>query len=385
MHSKASDITYLNKYGKYIIILCWILSIIFYYSSFGLGTVLEASKYIREANSLVNDGTVSAPRFWFYSITILIITFSIKIGLGLYGAFIMQAILNLYALLFFYKALKTIFQFQLTALLAVLYLILFWPYQSWVVYLFTESAFYSLILILLSATILYKPLGLKNILLIFVALFLVIVSRPLGILFMVSTWLYLFFSANKKWKIIIACASVIMMFGMFYVVNVIFSTINDWTITEAFERQNIICDDTTVPATNLTLATSGNPVYKLWFYITNNFQHFIHFAGIKLSYFFLMKRDYYSTAHNYFLILNIIPVYLLAMVGLFKSQKKIPTRILAFILSTIFLYTITIVLQCDDYHNRFVLSIYPLFVLLAGTGAEYLVRLRTNRFFLKNS
>jgi hypothetical protein len=365
----------LDKYSKYIIILCWLAAVIFYYTFFGLMTSLEAQKYIREANSLLTTGTVSAPRFWFYSVTIFIIAIATKAGIGLFGAFIIQAVINLLSLLLFYKALKKIFYNTTTALFIILYLILFWPYQSWIVYLYTESVYFSLILVLLSVIILHKPKKLQNLLILSTALWLVIISRPLGILFIASTYLYLFINANKKWKIIIACGSVILIVIIVCVVNIIFSSITDWTITEAFERENIICDEQTVPASGLALAASGSPVFKLWFYITNNFSHFIHFSGIKFRYFFLMIRDYYSNAHNYFLLLNIIPVYLLAVAGFFDKKKKILKSVMAFIICSIILYTITIVLQCDDYHNRFVLSIYPLFVVLAGFGYEYLLRL----------
>jgi hypothetical protein len=381
----SSPFGFINKYGKYIIIICWLVAVAFYYKNFGLMTSLEAQKYIREAHLLLNTGRLSAPRFWFYSGTILIIAFALKIGTGLYGAFIIQAIINLGALLLFYQALKKIFYNPITALFVVVYLILFWPYQSWVVYLYTESVFFSMILILLSVLILYKPNNLKNIFVIFIALALVIISRPLGILFIISTYLYFFINANKKWKIVIACSSIIGIALALLVINIIFSTINDWTITEAFERENIICDaPTIIPSVKLNLATSGSPVYKLLFYISHNFSHFIHFAGIKLQYFFLMRRYYYSNAHNLFLLINIIPVYILAIIGLFKMQKKIAKSVIAFIVCTILLYTITIILQCDDYHNRFILSIYPLFVILAGLGAEQIMQLISKWLLFKN-
>lgn len=364
---------FLNKYGMYIIIICWFVSLAFYYKSFGLITTLEAGKYIREAHSFLNDGTFSAPRYWFYCVTIMIIALALKTGIGLTGAFIIQFIINLYAYLLFYKALKKLLVNPLSALFATIYLMLFWPYQSWIVSLYTEPVYFSMILFLVSVLILYKPNNLKNILLILAALVLVIISRPLGLLFTAGTYLYFFINANKKWKIIIACGSVVLIICGAYAVNLIFSTINDWTITEAFERQNIICDEHSIPAVNLNLSTNGSPIYKLWFYITHNFSHFIHFAGIKLRYFFLMKRDYFSTAHNYFLLANVIPVYVLAIAGLFRS--RISKGIMAFIITTIFLYTIIIILQCDDYHNRFILSIYPLFVILAALGFE--------SFFLK--
>lgn len=365
----------LNNNSKILIVLIWLFSTLLYLKLFGIVTNLEAGKYIDEAGTFINNGSFSAPRYWFYSITIFIIAVALKLKIGLTGAFIIQALLNLYAYLFFYKALKKAFQIPATAFFIILYLLIFWPYQSWVVFLFTESAFFSLILILFSILILYKPESIKNILMICIALVLVIMSRPLGILFGGSIYLYFFYCANNKWKIILGCGSLLFLVFSYYTVNTIFSTIKDWTITQAFEQESIICDlPTTSPSfTKLDLAASGNPVYHLCYYLRHNFSHFLHFAGIKLQYFFLMTRPFYSKAHNYFLLLNTIPLYFLVMGSFFIKKIKFDKGTTIFLISSIALYTLTIIIQCDDYQNRFILSIYPFFVILAAQTIEYLI------------
>ena len=200
----------LNNNCKILIVLIWLFSTLLYLQLFGIVTNLEAGKYINEAGTFINNGSFTAPRYWFYSITIFIIAIALKLKIGLTGAFIIQAMLNLYAYLFFYKALKKAFQIPATAFFIILYLLIFWPYQSWEVFLFTESAFFSLILILFSIVILYKPENIKNILITCMALVLVIMSRPLGILFGGSIYLYLFYCANNKWKIILGCGSLLL-------------------------------------------------------------------------------------------------------------------------------------------------------------------------------
>ena len=292
----------ITKYAKSVILLCWLITTALYLKQFGIVTSLEAEKYISEAKNYLSNGTFSAPRYWFYCVTIFIIATALKLKIGLTGAFVLQALLNLFAYLYFYGGIKKIFNYSLTPLVIVLYLQLFWPYQSWVTFLFTESAFYSLILILTATIIRCKPDRLKNILLILLALFFVLISRPLGILFAGSLFLYIFYCANKKYKLILGLLSLLLIAGGFYVINTIFSTIHDWHITQAFEQESIICDlpGTEQSHTKLALATDGSPVYQLYFYLTHNTSHFIHFAGIKLRYFYLMTRPYYSNAHNYF-------------------------------------------------------------------------------------
>lgn len=367
----------LPKYGKLITGVVWLISTLIYLSIHGVVTELEADKYITEAHLYINTGSFSAPRFYFYCATIFILVFAIKTGIGMFGAFVIQAVLNLFAFIIFYKALTRIFQTSFTPIIIILYLLAFSPYQSWVVFLYTESVFFSAILILTSVLILYKPDNLKSILIILAALFLTLISRPLGVLFGVGVYLYFFINADRKWRIIIACGSVAMMALGYLFINAVFSSIHDWHITQAFEEESIICDlPASRPYQKLDLSTTGSPVYKLWYYLIHNFSHFLRFAGIKIQYFFLMTRNYYSSSHNYFLLLNIIPVYLLAVSSFFIKNRYFSKGIIVFLGSSILIYAVTIVFQCDDYHNRFILSIYPFFILLAARTAEHFCLLR---------
>ncbi|HMD00877.1 MAG TPA: hypothetical protein VKH37_12025, partial [Ferruginibacter sp.] len=275
---------------------------------------------------------------------------------------------------------------RITPLIVIAYLLFFMPYQSWVVFLYTESAYFSLILILFSVLVLdtsnilqrrddvNKAAIIRTLLLTGLVVLLVIISRPLGILFAGSVYMYVLYCASKRWKIILGICSALMLLLGYFVINAVFSSIHDWTITQAFEQESIICDmpvESRYPKP--ILATDGTPVYHLWFYLTHNFSHFLHFAGVKLKYFFMMTRPYYSNGHNLFLLVNLIPVYLLGSVGLFLRQIKFAKGICFFMLTSILLYALTIMFQCDDYHNRFVLSIFPFFVILAAVTVEYFV------------
>lgn len=360
------------KYGKPLTAIMWFATTLIYLSIHGVVTELEAAKYIEEAYRYIDTGSFSAPRFYFYSATIFIIVFAIKINIGMFGAFVIQALLNLFAFIFFYKALAKICLSAFTPLLIIFYLLVFSPYQSWIVFLYTESVFFSAVLILISALILYKPDNVKTVLIILLLFFIMLLSRPLGILFGLGIYLYFLYNANKKWKIIIACSSVIMLVMGYFFINAVFSSIHDWRITQGFEEESIICDlPASQPYQKLDLSITGSPMYQLWYYLTHNFSHFLRFAGIKIQYFFLMTRTYYSDLHNFFLLSNAIPVYLLALYSFFIKKPYFGKGVTIFLVGTIIMYAVTIVFQCDDYHNRFILSIFPIFVLLAARSAEH--------------
>jgi hypothetical protein len=367
----GSWIISLNKYGRYIIVFCWLLLTAFYYCHFSLFTGLEADKYIEEANYFIAHGNFAVPKHWFYCATIFIIIFAIKIKAGLFGAFIIQALINLCACLFFYKALKTICRYDLTALLIVLVLLIFWPYQSWIVYLYTESVFYSSILILASVLILYRSHNARNILLIIAALIFVIISRPLGILFIIPTLLYFYIGLKKRTRIILLPLIIIGLCLAGYISNIVFSASADTPITLAVSQECIVCGIIPVTHSSVNLSSQGTPLYQLYYYLANNFNHFLHFGMIKLKYFFMMTRSYYSVSHNIFLLIFAIPLYLLSIIRLFIADTN--KAFYVFQLSALLLFCFTIMLQCDDYHNRFVLALFPFFIIMAAQTVEHFV------------
>lgn len=359
-----------EKYDRIIVASAWLISTIIYLAIFGIETHLEAGKYIEEAHRFIDNGAFYAPRYWFYSTTLFIMILAFKLGIGTTGAFLLQALLNFFAYRLFYKALVKLFQQKTMSLLVILYLLAFWPYQSWVVFLYTESAFFSTVLILFSALVLLNPQYLRSLLLLALCLLWVIVSRPLGILFTGGVYAYLFVHANKQWKWITGAGAFVVAAVGYFTINAVYGTIADWTITQAFEQESIICDlPSPGPYAVLDLDKSGSPVYQLCYYLSHNPSHFLRFALVKLEYFFLMARPYYSRGHNLFLLANVIVVYLLGLWGIFSKKISFTKGILPFLLVTIFLFTLTILFQCDDYHNRFVASIYPLFAVLAAKGA----------------
>lgn len=368
--NKRNIIGIAEKYDRIIVTSAWLVSTLVYLFLFGIETHLEAGKYIEEADRFIKNGAFSAPRYWFYSTTLFIMVAAFKAGIGTTGAFVLQALLNLFAYRLFYKALVKLFEQKIISLFIVFYLLAFWPYQGWVVFLYTESAFFSTLLILFALLVLSDPKQLKSLLLIGLCVLWVIVSRPLGILFSGGVYAYLFANASRQWKWITGVGAVAVAAVGYFAINAVYGSLSDWTITQAFEQESIICDlPSPGPYAVLDLDKSGSPVYQLFYYLTHNTAHFGRFALTKLEYFFLMTRPYYSKAHNLFLLVNVIIVYGLGIVGLFSRRVTFSRGILSFIGVSILLFTLTILFQCDDYHNRFIGAVFPLLVILAAKGA----------------
>ena len=204
------------------------------------------------------------------------------------------------------------------------------------------------------------------------ALILVMISRPLGILFILPTLLYFFVQTRKKIRIILIPFFFIGAGVLIYITNTVFSTIADVTITLAASQECIVCGVIPKHVSPIHLVSEGSPIYQLYYYVTHNFAHFLRLSILKLKYFFMMSRSYYSNLHNAVLLIFVIPIYVLGLVYIFSGKKKILLPFFVFQISSILLFSITIMLQCDDYHNRFILSLYPVFLLMAVKGWQIL-------------
>ncbi|UAY53514.1 hypothetical protein [Ferruginibacter albus] len=364
----------IRKYGISFLFGCWLLITVLHLYLYGIGTTLEAEKYIGEANRLINRQGFTEVRYVFYSLTIFIIWLSLTIKIGLSGAVVIQALYNLFALFFFFKSLRQIFNSEVYPFAITLLLIVFSPYSSWTVYLYTESVFYSSCLLLLAALINYIfSKNAKTFFFLLISMLLVILARPLGILFLAPVWLFLFVDVKRKTKFILIPIAIAGCVLFVYISNIVFSTTNDANSTLAAQTDCIICGIRSPSPHAIKITSDGSQVYQLYYYIINNFEHFLQLGTIRLKYFFLMTRSYYSNLHNLFLLAFMIPLYFFTIISWFILKGRTYRPIYIFQLSSIFIFAVAVMLQCDDFHNRFILALFPFFLTITAKTIEHVL------------
>lgn len=360
----------LAKYDNLFILIGWLLATGLLYLKFGFGFQLESIKYIREADYLIETQSFSQARYLFYFGTIAVIALNKLLGTGLYGAIVMIMLINICAYLSFYKALKHYFHSRLPAVVAVLLLICFWPYQQWTLFLYTECLFYSLLLLLFAHLLRVNRLTARSALVSIVLLALLTVTRPLGMLFIIPVLAFFFTLMNRTQKIYFWIAFGLTIGVGFWIIQIVFTSTPDWNMQRAVMEENIICDMTPSGITyHPTVTDSTNPIYQLVYYITHNFQHFAGLALTRLRYFFGMVRPYYSITTNLFIGVYLLVIYGWIIAGIRRQGSLFPKRILLFIWGAVGLFALAIAVQCDDYHNRFFLVLLPLFVTMAVASA----------------
>ncbi len=348
-----------------LLAFCWLIvqSVLFWQR--GIVTGFEAVKYINEAQNFLQYGKLTSNNFWLYSTEIFLIVAAIKLHLNFIFIVMIQWLLNLFATWMFYELAVFILKKRLLAFLATFIFIINLTYQVYNSFLFTESVFYSLTVIYSSYLLRIQKLNLKNIALLMLLLILLSVTRPTGILFFPATAIYIFFRFLKPVSVWYQSAIIIGSLIIFYfLINQMLQSGGEFDFMLPFKKENIICGVNTNRMANINVIEKGNSIEGLVYYIVHNKDQFLRLAKLKTISFFGFTRSYYSPMHNFYLMAFFYPIYILSIIGAVKMILK-KQKALIYLFTIILLYWITTLLTCDDWHNRFILTVSPFIFLIA--------------------
>ena len=355
-------------YHKILLLVPWIIIQCFLAWQNGIVATLEADKYISQAEYFLKTGNFSSNNYWLYSTQIFLIAAVIKLHLGYTVIVIIQLLLNLFATWMFYKLAGFFLKNSILVFLATFIFIINIPYQVYNSFLFTESIFYSLTIIYSSYLLRLNKLTITNLLLLILFLVLISMTRPTGILFFGASAFHIFFrflNHISLWKKLIIICSTLLIF--FVILNTMLQVGGSLDFMLPFKKENIICGVPTIDNVEIKTLEKGNSVEGILYYIFNNEKQFFRLSKLKTISFFGLVRNYYSVFHNIFLVIFFYPFYLLSLIGAWKMfGRKEPS--FYYMLAIILLYWITTLLTCDDWHNRFILTVFP-FIFLIGFSA----------------
>ena len=345
------------------LICIWALVNIIFLIKNGIVTTGEAEKYINEAHLFIQSGKLSSPNFWLYFTQIFLISICFKTGLGFGLAITVQLLFNLLATLSFYKLLLYIFEKPQIAVLGTIIILLNYPYQEFNTFLQTESLFYSFTLIYTSYFLRSEKISVKFFLTILAWLLIISITRPTGLLFLAPTFIFIFFKKlGLIKKIVIFICSV---FLFLYIVNIALGSGGELDFMLPFRDEQIICGVPTLPEfKKIQTVQNPNSIYGLIYYVTHNFGQFSRMAWLRTLAFFGLYRSYYSTWHNIYLIAYFYPLLITALLGIAYWLRTHVYKFM-FLFIIILLTWMTVILTCDDWHNRFYLSISPYIIVLS--------------------
>jgi Dolichyl-phosphate-mannose-protein mannosyltransferase len=363
-----------------ILLAVWLLVNLFILLQRGIYLQGESAKYIHQAHLFLETGRVETPNLWLYFLQIALIACCIKIHVGFYFVVILQILVNLAAMLSFYRTTASFFQNKNTAMAGTLLLIVNFPYQEFNSFLYTESFFYSLTLILGCYLIRIKTPTTRNLTFTILLAALICFTRPTGLLFLPPTFLYLLFVCYKNKdpfpKIALLAA---LSIGFLLLLDKALKSGGELDLMLPFREEQVICGVPTLPGSaHIQTAANGNSLFGLLYYVLHNPVQFIRLAALKTLAFFGLSRSYYSTRHNIYLLLYFQCIHLAALAGIgYMIKRHTPAFCLFF--AFIALTWVAVMLTCDDWHNRFYLAISPFIILLSMPAIQRLFILINTR------
>lgn len=361
--------------NKTICLLAWLSINVFILANRGIYLEGESAKYIHQAHLLLETGRVGSPNFRLYITQIALIACCIKFNLSFYFAIACQLLLNLAAMLTFYKTTSSLFQNKNTALAGTLFLIFNYPYQEFNSFLYTESLFYSLTLLLSCYVITLEMLTAKKLIALGLLLAIVCFTRPTGLLFLPPVCLYVFvvffkkMSTRKKTALLVT-----LSLAFLFLLNKALGSGGELDFMLPFRDEMIICGVPRRPGSSPALTSAdGNSLFGLGFYILHNPAQCLRLAAWRTLAFFGLFRSYYSVTHNLSLIVYFYGIHLAALLSMPFWIRRQPA-ILCYFAVAITLTWITVMLTCDDWHNRLYLTISPFLIILGLPTVQKLLK-----------
>jgi hypothetical protein len=364
-----------------LICLFWLIVQFLFFIKNGIFVKLEAGKYINQANILLHTGKVSAPNLWFYSTEICLIALSIKTKLGLGFVYFIQLFINLIATICFFHLCRK-YSPKSISFIATILLIFTFPLQELNGFLQTESLYTSLSILFTSAILLKENVSIWISLALIPFLALICITRPTGLLMIPPTFLLLAdrIITKRRWRHFFLILGLI---AFLVVINYALGRGGEWRFMLAFQKELVLCESTPY-FSHIDISKNPNSIPGFIYYITHNFEQFSRLAWLKTKMFWGLKRPYFSRFHNAYLMIYFFPVYLLCLSSLrwwVLTNKKSFT----FLLLNILLVWFTILLTCDDWHNRFFLVMTPYLYILSIPGLVKIKNFLSSKIFTKKA
>jgi hypothetical protein len=326
----------------------------------------ESLRYIREANLLLQEGHFSSPVYIFYCTQILLIGFSTTFFSSHIPVIIVQLLFNITALFILFNFLyKRCIPY--TAVVASTLLLICIPFQLYNSFLYTESIFFSLSMMYTVYLLSAKNLSTGRMLKLFFFLILLCLTRPSGLFFVAATVIYIFqltaghWHSGWRWSILL----ILCMLGILGI-NGIMQGGGGLNIMKPFMEEHVICD---VPTRNIhtKIGDDVEPLTGIFDFIVQHPPTFIHLSFQKTIAFFGLYRTYYSIGHNFILMMYFFPLYILAAMAI-MSKRKLAHGSGFFLRAVIFFFWLAVIFSCDEWHNRFFLTLTPILILAAASN-----------------
>lgn len=328
---------------------------------------MEAAKYVAQADYFLAHGRYETGNYLFYSTQILLLAAVKQWHVGYWPAVAVQLFFNALSLVCFYRLVDKLTLRPRVAFWFTAALIGMFYYQFYNVYLFTESLYFSFSIIFFYRLLRTAKLSALSVGGILLGLAILYFTRPVGIFFIPATFVYLIFRFfPRQAKILLATAGVCFLGLFYFLLNKSLNSGGELDFLLPYLDERIICGVPTISSPHqITVPMEQDSIEGLFYIITHYWPLFLSLSAKRLLAFFGVVRSWYSLPHNIFIGVYFYSMYALALLGIRKWNRSLRPAVL-FCLCLVLLTALTAALSCDEWHNRFILSVLPFLLLLAS-------------------
>lgn len=360
------------------LVALWTTMQFWLYYTGGIRPAGDTGRYIEAAEILLSGHLPLTGKAMSYLAYDGIVAIFIGLGWGQMGVILFQVVMSGLAAYTLYLLSSHLYDWRAGLVAAFLY-IGFPDIQKWNYYILTESLFITTII--LTTYVILVTKGWQRIIVGGLLVVLATLMRPNGFIVPMALSLYVllvFWHEGRRRLVagilvtaVIALAMASSWIGEMLSKERVLSHYIDGTIIwghpESAVRMPGQAPDCTQAKNSALLEIAcfamAKPIYL------------IELAGMKLFYFFLLARPYYSVPHNIVILLFLLPVYSLTIISWIRGRKEFVKW--AFPAIIILLQAIVVSLTFADWDSRHLQVVLPLIFLFASGGAIWLMDIVT--------
>ena len=372
-----------KKYYKEIfLIVCWVIIQIVLYQIHGVKLVNDTKRYLNYAESIKATGFyIDRHNIWYFSYVFFLYVIT-SFGISMKGVVFAQILLSGFSFFLLSTSLVFYTNNKNTGYWLAFLLIGWMKISEWNFYIMTESLYISLCCLGIAQLIWVQKKKLSYLIMFPISIF-IFFCRPTGLGFILAMFCFILISyyqasRNKqRFKIILGIISVLGIFTIYHLLNIMLHTFN---MIDVYERAELVYAYGTLPNPQhpelllvdlpknlLVPSIDMKPIDRLISFVWYNPLFFFKLAVGKMIYFLGNVKPYFSWQHNVFIMLFLYPVYWIAIKA-FRKSTLVFQPFKGFLSVFVLFNVLVVVLATEDWDGRFLLPVLPIIFLFAAIG-----------------
>ena len=362
------------------LVILWATMQFWLYYTGGIRPAGDTGRYIGAAEILLSGHLPLTGKAMSYLAYDAIVALFLGLGWGQPGVIIFQVLISGAAACTLYLLATTLYDWR-AGIAATLLFISFPDIQKWNYYILTESLFISTIIF--TTYIVLTAKGWQRIIVGGMLVLLATFLRPNGFIVPMALSLYILVWLWQNGKrrlvagilviaVIALAVTSIWIGGMLSKEHVLSHYING-TVIWGHPESALSMPGQEPDCTQ----AKGSAIVEIACFAAAKPLYMIELAGMKLFYFFLLARPYYSFSHNVVILFFLLPVYSLAVIAWYRGRKEFVEW--AFPAMIIFLQAVVVAFTFADWDSRHLQVVLPLiFIFASGSVAWLMNRVASN-------